>query len=257
MIKRHLTLVIFMVCDIISAVLSLGISLIITGNDFWGHILGIYGFAYIIFSASILLTFYIFKIYNILWRYSSFAEFLRIPLASVVSIFILVISQEAVKNSRFDLSVYFIAFLLVNCLVIIQRSSYKKIANKVFHLNKPIDDTITELTGNFMIIGAGSAGQMIINEMHRKKEYSKCKIRCVIDDDYYKHGHYISGIKIIGGRSMIIEAAEKLIRETDMRLDEILNQCGYNDKGNFIRKFKRQYSVPPMRYREIYRTGKG
>lgn len=54
-----------------------------------------------------------------------------------------------------------------------------------------------------------------------------------------------------------LEAAEKLIRETDMRLDEILNQCGYNDKGNFIRKFKRQYSVPPMRYREIYRTGKG
>lgn len=231
MIKRHLTLVIFMVCDIISAVLSLGISLIITGNDFWGHILGIYGFAYIIFSASILLTFYIFKIYNILWRYSSFAEFLRIPLASVVSIFILVISQEAVKNSRFDLSVYFIAFLLVNCLVIIQRSSYKKIANKVFHLNKPIDDTITELTGNFMIIGAGSAGQMIINEMHRKKEYSKCKIRCVIDDDYYKHGHYISGIKIIGGRSMIIEAAEKY--EIDYIVFAIPN-CKNSDKSAIL-----------------------
>lgn len=231
MIKRHLTLVIFMVCDIISAVLSLGISLIITGNDFWGHILGIYGFAYIIFSASILLTFYIFKIYNILWRYSSFAEFLRIPLASVVSIFILVISQEAVKNSRFDLSVYFIAFLLVNCLVIIQRSSYKKIANKVFHLNKPIDDTITELTGNFMIIGAGSAGQMIINEMHRKNEYSKCKIRCVIDDDYYKHGHYISGIKIIGGRSMIIEAAEKY--EIDYIVFAIPN-CKNSDKSAIL-----------------------
>lgn len=50
-----------------------------------------------------------------------------------------------------------------------------------------------------------------------------------------------------------LDAAEKLIRETDMRLDAILSQCGYNDKGNFIRKFKRQYSVPPMRYREIHR----
>lgn len=209
MIKRHLTLVFFMVCDIISAVLSLGISLIITGNKFWDHIFGVCGFAYIIFSSSILLTFYIFKIYNILWRYSSFAEFIRISAASITAILFLIISQEAVKNGRFDVSVYFITFLLVNCFAIIVRSMYKKIASKLFHLKKTNDESIADISGNFMIIGAGSAGQMIINEMHRKNEYAKCKIRCVIDDDYYKHGHYISGIKIIGGRSMIVEAAEK------------------------------------------------
>jgi len=53
-----------------------------------------------------------------------------------------------------------------------------------------------------------------------------------------------------------LEAAERLIRETDMRLEDILSRCGYNDKGNFIRKFKRRYSVTPIRYREIYRTEK-
>ena len=53
-----------------------------------------------------------------------------------------------------------------------------------------------------------------------------------------------------------LEAAERLIRETDMRLEDILSRCGYNDKGNFIRKFKRRYSVTPIRYREIYLTEK-
>ncbi len=209
MIKRHLTLAIFIVFDIISAVLSLAISLLITGNDFLGHILSLYGFSYIVFTSCLLFSFYIFKIYNILWRYSYFSEFFRIPVASVLAISALLISQEAIMKVHFDLSVYFIAFLLVNCFVILQRSSYKKIADSVFHSNKPKDTAVTEMSGNFMIIGAGSAGQMIINEMHRKNEYAKCKIRCVIDDDYYKHGHYISGIKIIGGRNMIIEAAEK------------------------------------------------
>ena len=49
-----------------------------------------------------------------------------------------------------------------------------------------------------------------------------------------------------------LEAAEKLIRETYISLDEIIARCGYNDKGNFIRKFKREYTVPPMRYREMH-----
>ena len=209
MIKRHLTLACFLVCDIISAVLSLGISLAVTKNTIFDNFLSMVGFSYMIFSAAILVVFYLFKIYNILWRYSTISEFIRIPAASVVAIAILFISQAAVKNKHFELSVYFITILLVNCFVIIQRIFFKKIASKIFRLNKAPDDTITNISGNIMIIGAGSAGQMIINEMQRKKEYADCKIICVIDDDFYKHGQYISGIKVIGGRNLIVEAAKK------------------------------------------------
>lgn len=209
MIKRHLTLAFFLVCDIISAVLSLGISLAITQNSIFGSLFGMVGFSYIIFTASLLIIFYLFKIYNILWRYSTISEFIRIPAASVVAIAILFISQEAVKNRHFELSVYFITVLFVNCLVIVQRIIFRKYASKLFHPKKETDGEISDISGNIMIIGAGSAGKMIINEMHRKNEYSACKIRCVIDDDYYKHGQYISGVKIIGGRDMIVDAAKK------------------------------------------------
>ena len=65
------------------------------------------------------------------------------------------------------------------------------------------------ISGNIMLIGAGSAGEIIINEMLHKREYSRCKIKCVIDDDHYKQGQYISGIKIVGGRNKILEYAER------------------------------------------------
>lgn len=208
MIKRHLTLAIFVVCDFISAVLSLGISLAITKNEVFGKLFGMTGFSYLIFTIALFMVFYIFKIYNILWRYSNLAEFIRIPIASTVAIAILFVSQAAVKNTHYELSVYFITAFLVSTLVIIQRSVFKKIASKFLSSKKGIDDEAAVISGNIMIIGAGSAGQMIINEMHRKKEYIGCKIKCVIDDDYYKQGQYISGVKVIGGRDMIIKAAK-------------------------------------------------
>jgi len=60
-----------------------------------------------------------------------------------------------------------------------------------------------------MLIGAGSAGGIIINEFAHKKEYSKSKIMCAIDDNPHLKGNFISGVKIIGGREMIPTAVKK------------------------------------------------
>ena len=74
---------------------------------------------------------------------------------------------------------------------------------------KDAENDSLRVFGNIMLIGAGSAGEMIINEMARNSSFSDCKIKCVIDDDPYKKGQYISGVKVIGGREKIIEAAER------------------------------------------------
>ena len=47
-----------------------------------------------------------------------------------------------------------------------------------------------------------------------------------------------------------INHAQSLLRETNLSLDEIVARCGYWDKSNFIRKFKRIYHITPMQYRE-------
>ncbi len=51
-----------------------------------------------------------------------------------------------------------------------------------------------------------------------------------------------------------LSRAEQLLRETDCTLADICSQCGYIDKGNFIRKFKKKYNATPMRYRDIYKS---
>ena len=207
MVKRYLTLLFFLVCDFISVVISFGIALFIEGQPILDRRSFI---SYFILAGTLIIVFYLFKIYSILWRYSNIAEYVRIMAATVVSIAVLFIAQMALFNSHYDLSVYFVTLLLVNCLIFIQRIAFKTLAVAVSGSGKQKEDFDSDIIkGNIMVIGGGSAGQTIINEMHRKKEYAGCKIKCVIDDDHYKHGQYISGVKIIGGRDCIVEAAEK------------------------------------------------
>ena len=47
--------------------------------------------------------------------------------------------------------------------------------------------------------------------------------------------------------------AQTLLRDTELTLDEVIAQCGYNDKSNFIRTFKKAFFVTPMQYRKIAR----
>jgi two-component system response regulator YesN len=45
---------------------------------------------------------------------------------------------------------------------------------------------------------------------------------------------------------------KELLVNTQLNLNEILNQTGYIDKANFIRKFKKAEGVTPMKYRELH-----
>ncbi len=59
-----------------------------------------------------------------------------------------------------------------------------------------------------MLIGAGSAGQMILRDINRTKEIND-KVVCCIDDNPNKWGRFIEGIPIVGGRDDILYNVEK------------------------------------------------
>ncbi len=63
-------------------------------------------------------------------------------------------------------------------------------------------------TGRAMLIGAGSAGQMILRDLSKAKETSD-KIYCIIDDNPNKWKRFIDGIPVVGGRNDILENVEK------------------------------------------------
>lgn len=59
-----------------------------------------------------------------------------------------------------------------------------------------------------MLIGAGSAGQLILRDLHSAKEVNEC-VCCIIDDNKNKWGRFIDGVPIVGGRDDILLSVEK------------------------------------------------
>ncbi|MOA49378.1 HTH-type transcriptional regulator YesS [compost metagenome] len=49
-----------------------------------------------------------------------------------------------------------------------------------------------------------------------------------------------------------VAKAQELLETTDLLVNEIAEQVGYNPK-NFIRVFKKQVGLPPGQYREMHR----
>ena len=53
-----------------------------------------------------------------------------------------------------------------------------------------------------MIIGGGEAGRSLITEIQNSK-YLDQKVVCIIDDDPYKIGRYIKGVRVVGNRNSV------------------------------------------------------
>ena len=66
-----------------------------------------------------------------------------------------------------------------------------------------------------MLIGAGSAGMLVLREF-QTSEKSMNRIVCVVDDDYRKQGQYIRNVKVAGTRNDILRLVE------EYRIEEIL-----------------------------------
>jgi len=53
-----------------------------------------------------------------------------------------------------------------------------------------------------------------------------------------------------------LEKAKELLKESDLRLKELVSKIGYIDETNFIRKFKKSEGLTPIQYRNLVRYGK-
>ena len=100
-------------------------------------------------------------------------------------------------------SYYFFYFILLSITTLITRFSYR-----ILHTMQNGIKKSAKHSRNTIVIGAGEAGNMIIKELKSSK-YLNQKVVCVIDDNPSKKGKYIHGIRIVGGRDMIQEAAKK------------------------------------------------
>lgn len=148
------------------------------------------------------IIFLLLNLYNRVWSYASLYEMLLIVCAAMLS--------TAFQAFGFSLlylpiprSYYFFYFILLSITTLITRFSYR-----ILHTMQNGIKKSAKHSRNTIVIGAGEAGNMIIKELKSSK-YLNQKVVCVIDDNPSKKGNYIHGIRIVGGRDMIQEAAKK------------------------------------------------
>lgn len=147
---------------------------------------------YILFDFVILfVVFLILKLYTSVWKYASVYEVINIVIGCILTE-VATILYKTVADIKMPTSYYLIQIFILVTLTCFTRLSYRMartIYKKFQHNSKTI---------NTMLVGAGDAGRMIIDEIYNNPSASDTKIVCVVDDDRTKVGSYIRGLKIKG-----------------------------------------------------------
>ena len=150
-----------------------------------------------------LAIFYIFRLYSSLWAFAGETELQNIIVSCVLSTLVNSIGLQffKVSSQAVPKSYYFLyMFLMISC-IFASRFSYRFFRGlKHKQQNKKNQISV-------MVIGAGEAANAIIKEIVNSN-FSTMVIKCIIDDDKGKHGRYIQGIKVAGGRDQIVECAD-------------------------------------------------
>lgn len=148
-----------------------------------------------------LFIFYLMKLYDSLWEFASTAELVRVFIASVISAGVCVAGMMMLKISMpRSFVLLYAGALTALCSAI--RLLYRELRRARMRSHGGIGQKRT------MLIGGGQAGSMVLREF-QFSAHSENNVVCIIDDDRSKHGSYMRGVKIVGGRDDILHMAEK------------------------------------------------
>lgn len=148
-----------------------------------------------------IIIFFVMRLYHSLWRYASVREMINVLLACIISALIHITSLFMYYR-YFTKSYIMIYTMLLLLFTLIIRFSYRIVRYFFSMYNHDLE------TRNTMIVGAGEAGNMLMNELVMSNHLD-ARIKCFIDDDKSKHSTYIHGVKVVGGRESILSAAKK------------------------------------------------
>jgi FlaA1/EpsC-like NDP-sugar epimerase len=219
-----------------AAVLSFALRLDAEGMQNWTRAI----LVWILLSVPIkLLIFYWFGLYRQFWRYASVDELVLVALATAVGeiitaalLFAIVLPLSG--SSTFPRSIPFIDGLLTLLVVggprfamrLAEQRRERDRRHRHWEPAKPV-----------LVMGAGSAGAMIVKEMRANPQLG-LQPAGFVDDDTSKHGVRISGVPVLGSREDIPDLVETLgIAEVIIAMPtapgsairEILAVCGEAD----------------------------
>ncbi|HAT4110827.1 polysaccharide biosynthesis protein [Clostridium perfringens] len=151
----------------------------------------------------------IFKMYKSIWTIVGIDEVAFGLIACLIATGIILITSTIISSIYYiDYITVLLAGLFIMIFTIGIRVSFRIYRRMISHGRVLLNSSNISNLEKILIIGAGSCGQLIIEEI-RKQNPIKQKVIGVIDDNPSKIGTYLRGIKILGNRNKIIEISEE------------------------------------------------
>lgn len=141
-------------------------------------------------------------LYHRVWRFAGCRE-LELCLLATAGFAALHFAGISILAGRMPFSYFVFGGLLQLCALVASRFSCRFLWTEFARRHPQKENCI-----NAMVIGGGSAAQIIIRELNTSDK-SGSIVRCAIDDDPDKQGCVIEGVRIVGGRDSILEAVER------------------------------------------------
>ena len=171
-------------------------------------------FIYIIVNS---ISISIFKGYSSLWNKSVDREFVQMVIAtSIYQIPVALINQTI--GYDFPVVFYAVNALLILFLTCTSRIGYRTVRKLIMYIGIEKENNAKKI----LIIGAGSAGRIIIKELYKNPQLQKRPIG-IIDDNKNKLGKKIYNIPVLGTSDDI----EKIVKNYEV--DEIIFSIAYID----------------------------
>ena len=155
----------------------------------------------IIYALFCLVVFWFLRLYKSIWRFASYSELMRVILATVVT-GVIYTGSLLVFNLHMPVSYYVIGITVQFIATLGIRFFYRFVLLLRGRTNNEVQKK------NVMIIGAGSAGQMLFRGIKHAKETNET-VACFIDDNPNKWDRYIDDVPVFGSRDHILEAVDK------------------------------------------------
>lgn len=194
-----------MVYDFIAVIVSFGIALWLRFDckvtSVEPQYLTNYTKTIIIYALFCLVVFWFLRLYKSIWRFASYSELMRVILATVVT-GVIYTGSLLVFNLHMPVSYYVIGITVQFIATLGIRFFYRFVLLLRGRTNNEVQKK------NVMIVGAGSAGQMLFRDIKHSMETNET-VACFIDDNPNKWNRYIDDVPVFGSRDHILEAVDK------------------------------------------------
>ena len=201
----HIISALMIVYDLIVIAASYFFALLLRFDFRYGSIpknyLSIFSKSIIIYAVVCVIIFLIFHLYASIWRFASYRELRNLLIATIITLAINAVGTSLILG-RMPASYYVFGICLQFIMTLGIRFSYRFIT--LLRERSSASDRLSKV----MIIGAGSAGQMLVRDLKTSEKFAE-KAVCFIDDNQNKWKRYIDGVPVAGGRDSILESVRK------------------------------------------------